>query len=797
MSPQIPRSPQISRRTVLQGAGALTVAAVVSSLFAQSAWATEQPGAADFATLRTRWADQITGRTVIVAGDADFANAVAALNSKAAASLAKLNRTPGRTSVFTDLSLAKDAEMVTTYTRLSQLATAWATPTSAVFADAAVLADIRAGLADANALCYYTGKEEVGNWWSWEIGVPRALADAMVLLHDELSAAERDTYCAAIDHFVPDPWLQFPPKRGKIPSVGANRVDLCQGIIIRSLAGEDSGKLRHAIAGLSQVWQYVTKGDGIFHDGSFIQHSTTPYTGSYGVVLLNGLSRLFALLGGTSSEVSDPSRSILFDAVEGSFAPLIINGTMADSVRGRSISRESNTGYDLAATSTEAILLLARAMDPATAGRWRGLCAGWITRNNYRPILAGASVPRTALVKELLASGTAAVPEAPGHRLFPAMDRTVHRGPGWAMSTSMASNRIAWYECGNGENNRGYHTGSGMTYFYTSDLGHYDDAFWATANYSRLPGTTVDTTPLPDKVEGEWGAAVPANEWTGSAALGEVAAVGQHLLGPGGTGLTARKSWFVSGDVAVCLGADISTRSGARIETIIDHRNLHQGNNALTTAAGTIAETAGSAELLGEDRWVHLEGFGGYAVLDAAALTVLRETRSGSWSGVNINGSATVQQRNFATLYLDHGAPSTPASYAYLVAPGASPKAIQQLAKGNNHTVLRNDSTAQCVEFKAEKTTAATFWKPGTAGALGSSGPACVVFTRYGDVLTLAVSEPTQKASSLTLTLPPGEWVTVLEGSGTLGTDAAGRATLTLGTAGLGGLAQVFKLLAL
>ncbi|SDW78476.1 hyaluronate lyase [Arthrobacter sp. cf158] len=785
---------QFPRRTLLQGAGALSLAAVVSSMFAQNAWAETAPDAAEFAALRSRWVDQITGRNVIQSGDADFAAAITALNNKAADSLAKLNRAPGRASVFTDLSFAKDAEMVTTYTRLSQLATAWATPTAAVFGDASVLADIKAGLADANTLCYNHTKEEVGNWWSWEIGVPRALADAMVLLHAELSAAEIQAYSAAIDHFVPDPWLQFPPKRGKITSVGANRVDLCQGIIIRSLAGEDTPKLQHAIAGLSQVWQYVTSGDGIFRDGSFIQHSTTPYTGSYGVVLLNGLSKLFALLGGTGFEVSDPSRSIFFDAVEGSFAPLIINGAMADSVRGRSISREANTGYDLAATSIEAILLLARAMDSATATRWRGLCAGWITRNTYRPILSGASVPRTALVKELLAAGVAPVPESPGHRLFPAMDRTIHRGSGWALSLSMASNRIAWYECGNGENNRGYHTGSGMTYFHTSDLGQYDDAYWATANYNRLPGTTVDTTPLPDKVEGEWGAAVPANEWTGSAALGEVAAVGQHLVGPGRTGLSARKSWFVSGDVTVCLGADITTASGARVETIVDHRNLHQGTNALTTASGAIAETAGNAVVLSDDRWVHLEGFGGYAVLDSSPLTVLRESRSGSWSGVNINGSTTVQQRNFATIYVDHGAGGTPKSYAYLVAPGVSAKDCSKLAKGNKHVVIRNDATAQSVEFTAEKTTAATFWKPGTAGDLGASGPACVVFSRHGNVLSLAVSEPTQKAASLTLTLPEGTWSSVLEGAGTLGTDSAGKTTLTLDTAGLSGQARVVKL---
>lgn len=785
---------QFPRRTLLQGAGALSLAAMVSSMFAQNAWAETEPDAAEFAALRNRWVDQITGRNVIQAGDPDFAKAVAAVNTKVADSLAKLNRASGRTSVFTDLSFAKDAEMVTTYTRLSQLATAWATPTAAVFGDASVLADIKAGLADANTLCYNDAKEEVGNWWSWEIGVPRALADAMVLLHAELSAVEIQAYSAAIDHFVPDPWLQFPPKRGKITSVGANRVDLCQGIIIRSLAGEDPAKLKHAVAGLSQVWQYVTSGDGIFRDGSFIQHSTTPYTGSYGVVLLTGLSKLFSVLGGSAFEVSDPSRNIFFDAVEGSFAPVMINGAMADSVRGRSISREANTGYDLGASAIEAILLLARAMDPATAARWRGLCAGWITRNTYRPILGSASVPRTALVKELQATGVAPVAEPAGHRLFPAMDRTMHRGPGWALSLSMSSNRIAWYECGNGENNRGYHTGSGMTYFYTSDLAQYDDAFWATANYNRLPGTTVDTTPLPDKVEGEWGAAVPANEWSGATALGEVAAVGQHLVGPGRTGLSARKSWFVSGDVTVCLGADIRTGSGARVETIVDHRNLHQGSNALTTTAGTIAGSAGSAEVLSDGRWVHLEGFGGYAMLDDSPLHVLRETRSGSWAGVNVNGSTTVHQRNFATLYIDHGAGSAPASYAYVVAPGASLNVTQELVQGNKYRVIRNDSTAQSVEFKAAKTTAATFWKPGTAGDLGASGAACVVFSRHGNVLNLAFSEPTQKAASLTLTLPEGTWSSVVEGPGTLGTNAAGQTTLTLDTAGLSGRTKLIKL---
>ncbi|WP_216363211.1 twin-arginine translocation signal domain-containing protein [Arthrobacter sp. Hiyo1] len=111
-------SPQISRRTVLQTAGTLSLAAVVSSMFAQNSWAASVPSAADFAALRTRWVDQITGRTVIQAGDPDFATAITALNNKAAASLAKVNRAAGRTSVFTDLSLANDVHIASTYQRV-------------------------------------------------------------------------------------------------------------------------------------------------------------------------------------------------------------------------------------------------------------------------------------------------------------------------------------------------------------------------------------------------------------------------------------------------------------------------------------------------------------------------------------------------------------------------------------------------------------------------------------------------------------------------------------------------------
>lgn len=69
------------------------------------------------------------------------------------------------------------------------------------------------------------------------------------------------------------------------------------------------------------------------------------------------------------------------------------------------------------------------------------------------------------------------------------MARATHRRPGWAAALSMADKRITYYETGNGENLRGWHTGSGMLYWWgdTFANGQYSDAFWPTVDPYRLP----------------------------------------------------------------------------------------------------------------------------------------------------------------------------------------------------------------------------------------------------------------------------------------------------------------------
>ncbi len=782
----------LSRRTLFKATGTAAVAAALGGAFAQMPQYAAALGGPEMERLRKRWVDQLTGRKAIVLGDADFARAIGTLDSGIAKTLTLLESGENRSEVFTDAPFSKEKNIRTTYSRLAQLATGWATPGSDYEADADLLEVIRAGLGDTYRLIYNPNQEEFGNWWHWEIGAPRDLADTMAIVGPELSETEIADYCGAIDYYVPDPYYQFPDSRGKQLSEGANRVDLCQGIIIRSIVGGDADKLARAVSGLSDVWQLVETGNGFYQDGSFIQHGKVAYTGTYGLVLLSGLSKLFALLGGSEAAVSDPSRRIIFDAVEDSFAPFIHNQQMMDAVRGRAISREQERSHDNGHTAVIAILQLADAVDSETADRWRGLCRGWIERNTYDSILTGASVVRTAIVKTLLASGVSALPEPRGPKLFPSMDRATYRGPGWAASLGMSSRRIAWYECGNGENDKGYQTGSGMTYLYGQDQGHFDDGFWPTADLTRLPGITVDRTPLPPKVEGQWGAASPNNDWTGSAGLGEYAMVGQHLIAPGDTGLTARKAWFFTPTMLLCLGAGIRTGTDEAVETIVEQRNLGADGGNRLVVDGDALDANGSGTALQDPTWAHLEGTGGYVFLDHSALRAVRQRRTGSWADINNGGPTAELTREFVTIVDDHGTRPDNATYAYVLVPGATAEETAALARRHGLRIVANNDDVQSVEYQGRH--AIAFWRGSAAGRWSSASAAILVTKRGPAYLELSVADPTQNQDSVTITIASMPYRTVESDVGVSVQRRRGSVAITVPTAGRAGVAVTLRL---
>ncbi|WP_374050368.1 polysaccharide lyase 8 family protein [Streptomyces roseicoloratus] len=810
----LPADPgRLSRRGLLRAAVAAAALGPVPLAAADGAAAAETADA--YGALRLTWRDLILGTGYSPTAE-PFASKLAALGATAAGLRSAMS--PAAESLWPDLPYADpepdtDAESYTysgnlnnSFNRLRTLAEAYSQPGTGLTGNTALRGEILAGLDHLHDQAYHAGQARYGNWYSWQIGAPQALLDIDVLMYEHLGAARIADHCAAVDHFVPDSTVAVYGGT----STGANRVDLCRVLALRGAVGGTAAKLALARDALSPVFPYVTTGDGLYQDGSFVQHLYVPYAGSYGSVMLGGLSLLFALLKGTSWEVTDPGRQVVLDSVEKAYAPFLFNGLAMDLVSGRAISRGVQQSDPAAIRQDDhlrghgiiaCVALLGVSASPAEKSRWDRMVKGWIDRDYYRPVLAGpalgvAQLARLKAVDDTVPTGSA---EPVGHRLFPAMDRAVHRRPAWAAAVSMASRRITYYENGNGENLRAWHSGSGMLYWWggTFANGQYTDDFWPTVDPCRLPGTTASRKPLADGEGGTWGAARPDVRWVGGATDGTYAAVGQYLKGLSST-LLAKKSWFFLDDAVVCLGAGIHGRDGTGVESVVENRNLGASGTHAFTVDGTARSTAlgWSATLTGA-RWAHLAGHAGYVFPGGATVRALREARTGAWSDINRSAVTDPVTRRYLTLWFDHGTDPTWADYAYVLMPGATVQQTSARAADTSWlTVLANANEQQGVRVPSLGLTAVNFWLAGTVGPLTASQPASVLVREDGATATVCVSAPLRTGDTVDVTwhrpvtavpakdpsvtvLSTGAGLTLRVTPGTLG--AVHKATVSLG----------------
>ncbi|MCG8970285.1 polysaccharide lyase family 8 super-sandwich domain-containing protein [Streptomyces sp. CL12-4] len=784
---------QLGRRRFLTAA-ALTLAPLTGATQLLSG-ATPAAAADDaYDTLRTTWGAILTGGPIDPSG-AGYPTALSALSTTATGLWTSLSANASANSLWPGLTLSVPANMTASYKQLATMATAYATPGTAatdgtgraLYANNELGAAVVAGLDFLHTQVYNAGATESGNWWEWEIGSPVALTNAAILVHPLLTTAQLADWTAAIDHFVPDPTLNR-YGTARTTSTGANRVDLCQVVAVRGILGKSSERLTTAAAALSDVYPYVTTGDGLYADGSFVQHTDIAYTGTYGMVLLRGLTLLFQLLDGSDWDITDPAAANIHDSVDSAFAPWVWNGLCMDAVRGRAVSRYSETDFYDGNLITQAVLRAAiSAPTTAQTTRFRSLAKGWITRGDaYAPFTSTAGVAGIALARPVLDdSSLTAAAEPVGHVQFPSMDRAVHRGDGWAFALAMSSARIARYEAINGENLHGWHTGDGMGYLYlASDLGHYTDGYWPTVDPYRLPGTTVDTLGLADSA----GTGTrPAATWVGGASLaGRYGTVGMDFRQYGST-LTAKKSWFCLDDSVVCLGAGITGGSGADVVTVVENRNLGaDGDHTLTVDGTAQPATTGWSNTLDVSGWAHLKDVGGYLFPGGATVQAARTARTGAWRDINTGGTTDVITRRYASLCLSHGTAPSAESYSYVLLPGFSAARTAARAASPTVTVLANTASVQAVRDSSLGLTAANFFSAGSAGGITVSAPCSVIMRQRGGRLVIGVSDPSRAASTITVQLVLGGAL-VSADSGITVTQSSPTITLTVDVSGAAG----------
>ncbi|MFJ3382143.1 polysaccharide lyase 8 family protein [Curtobacterium sp. NPDC090217] len=762
----------LSRRSLIVGASA--VAALATADTVVGPWRAAAAAPTDFARYRSQWlgtliADYDASDPVLVAYVQDTATAANVFWHGAT----PLDTSANRTTLWADLASPTTSSTVTsTANRLRQLALALRSPGSSLSGNSALRADLVSAL-DWFLAHKYDATSYYDNWWDWQIGTPLALNDFVVLMYDDLSAAQISTAMAAIEHYEPDPKVT-----GGATSTGANRNWACAVTMLRGAISGDQAVIDGARHDLETIFPYATSGDGMYTDGGFVQHVTYAYTAGYGLSLLQVLSSMMVASLSTPWAFSTAQVAEVFDWTQDNFAPWVYGGGFMDMNHGRGISRFYETDRRQGRLVLGVLLQLAAVFPTTGAQQLRSQVKGWLTAYDsytfagstpgerqpgfftYDPVPIQQVLLTSVVLGRALMADTA-VPvgdESTRTVVATSMARAVHRRPGFAMGFAMETTAIKPYECANGENRMGWYQGEGAVYLYLpNQLGHWANEWWPTADKTRIPGTTVvQKTPT----VGVGVRSTVANTWAGGAVLDGDAAIGMGLSFTTQP-LRARKSWFCIGDAVVCLGAGITSSDGNVVQTIVEQRNVGPSGRTAPIIDGATFDTVRSTPTAFTPKWAYIPSTCGYLFpQDGTTVQVVREDRTGKWTDMDDRGTyedGTTYSRRFIGFWIDHGTDPTDAQYAYIQLPGATQAQVAGAAATMaDVTIAANTDDVQAVTRKTgaatstDHVTMANFWKattPPKAAGIQVDQRASVVLNRQGDQLSVAVSDPTQRVT--------------------------------------------------
>src|SRR5262249_55819531 len=159
-------------------------------------------------------------------------------------------------------------------------------------------------------------------------------------------------------------------------------------------------------------------------DGSFIQHTRHPYTGSYGSVAIGDCALLLPWLKDSAWECIDPLQSNVVQWIYDSYEPLLYKAAMADFSRGRAISRRSSPDRTIGHGILQSILRLVPWAPAADAARMKSLIKGNAQADTVRIFSTSAPLALATSARDLMNdSSVTPRPELIGCYAFPSMDR--------------------------------------------------------------------------------------------------------------------------------------------------------------------------------------------------------------------------------------------------------------------------------------------------------------------------------------------------------------------------------------
>ena len=691
-------------------------------------------------------------------------------------------------------------EFRVSFKKVLSMCKAYAAEGGALYQNQDMLKDITNILDFLCGSCY-TAKSQTDNWWTWEIGIPKDLIPALILIYDGLTEEQVMAYTETLYFFQPDPFHEgvintaSTHGQGYREAQGANIIDCSTTAVGLGALREDNELVYLGMLASSQTFviqnvedsaQIAANGynSGFYPDGSYLDHIKVPYLGAYGIEFMKGGAKIPSLLAGTPWKYPEQVQDNLESYIVEGFGNGMYKGMMLDCLKGRSVSRPASSNQ---AAGREAMMIILQIVDSfSQEAKETTLSAlkAWLEEDEgFIDSLVGAeNMAIKKKAKEILEDTSIQSNIAPVHKSYPLMDRVVHRTEDYLFALSMYSERIQNTEIMNDENRFGWHQNNGMTYIYDED-NQYTENYWNTVNSLRLPGTTVVPvnigTGKPDGSGFAQGGDFCSKEsWVGGTSIGNYGVSGMSFSGEtqGIAGdapvsyapdLKGKKSWFMFDDEMVCLGAGITNKNmELPVETTIENKKLRKdGSNQLlvngekteipvkeANVKELVERTADvSGTSFEQVNWAHLEGnqsvgTGYYFPEENTEIQVRRGQTTGSWKDVGtFEGEST---ENYLEMWVDHGQNPENASYSYVLLPETSAEETENYAQAPKVTILENSSEVQAVRHETLKITGINFWQEqgGSIDGITSDKAASVMLqeTEQGTV-KISVSDPTMK----------------------------------------------------
>lgn len=388
---------------------------------------------------------------------------------------------------------------------------------------------------------YNKNAKQYGNWWYWKIGIPFCYGKICLLI-DDVDNNYKDIIEYRIRRYI------------KSLSCGltyANMASICRNLYIGGALCYNEKYINEAIKygakafEFKSVWQikiarllqkFFIKNkwipynitlfagkEGFYSDGTFIQHTSVPYIGTYGIEILEFSALLYTTNKQTGIKIINEIKSGLAKIIDSYFMSIYRNEIMV-TYCGRTIDTCSPT---------------------------------YIASKVYNYVNEIGQA--TNSLNDNFYFGNFA-------KLQPNSDKMIYHKNDWRFAVSMCSDRVAKYESFNGQNTQGWYQNLGMTYLYTPSLTY--KGYLDTISPYYLPGVTCSHKERKEVLSQQ-----PYFNYTKedikNLRSGGCKLTSENIssmLNVCDENVHAKKSWFVMGDHIFCIGTDIH---GEEVKTTV------------------------------------------------------------------------------------------------------------------------------------------------------------------------------------------------------------------------------------